>query len=75
MLEAPEVAGRKRRQYGLNRITNTSENRGFLRYFGGNIQDDEWLNSTKLLKLPGDASAAATSMVLQLAGPGSVQTP
>ena len=51
----------------MNRITNTIENRGFLRYFSGNIQDDEWLNSTKLLKLPGDASdPAATSMVLQL---------
>ena len=75
MLEAPEVAGRKRRQYGLTWFINTIEIGGFLRYFSGNIQDDEWLNSTKLLKLPGDASAAATSMVLQLAGPGSVQTP
>ena len=58
ILDKPDVTGRKRRQYGLNRITYTIENRGFLRYFGGNIQDDEWLNSTKLLKLPGGQSCS-----------------
>ena len=55
----------------MNKFTNTSENRGFLRYFGGNIQDDEWLNSTKLLKLPGFQQHVAASMVLLLGRPGN----
>ena len=37
ILEAPEVAGRKRRQYGLTKFIDTIEIGGFLRYFSGNI--------------------------------------
>ena len=53
----------------MNRITYTIENRGFLRYFSGNIQDDEWLNSTKLLKLPGEWPVVQLPLVLQLVLP------
>ena len=33
----PDVTGRKRRLYGLNNITNTCKNRGYLRYFMGRL--------------------------------------
>jgi hypothetical protein len=33
----PDVTGRKRRLYGLNYITNTCKNRGYLRCFMGSL--------------------------------------
>ena len=50
----------------MNNVTHTIEIGGFLRYFSGNIQDDEWLNSSKLLKLPGLQQHVAASMVLTM---------